>query len=117
MCYTHTATIDRYSFFCIELPQTLMYSRKTLSAARLVPNHWLHFLTQAWDERKGVRPCRRVGRCGNGERERARPIEGRVFSGVKGQPPESVNAATVGTDQSQRRSRIDQNVGTHLDTH
>lgn len=35
---------------------------------------------------------------------------------VKGQPPESVNAVTVGTNQSQCVSSIDQ-TWTHLDTH
>lgn len=41
--------------------------------------------------------------------------------GVKGQTPESVNAVTVGTDQSQCPGAIDQtwahaHVDTHLDT-
>lgn len=34
---------------------------------------------------------------------------------VKGQPPESVNVVTVGTDQSQCRSHIDQ-TWAHVDT-
>lgn len=41
------------------------------------------FLPQAWDKKKNVRMCRRMRRCEAGERERAWPIESRVFSGSK----------------------------------
>ncbi len=56
-----------------------------------------------------------LGRCEEGERERAWPIETQSVLGVKGQPPESVNAVTVGTIQSQCRSHIDQ-TWAHVDT-
>lgn len=41
------------------------------------------FLPQAWDKKKNVRMCRRMRRCEDGERERAWPIESRVFLGLK----------------------------------
>lgn len=50
-------------------------------------SQWLGFcfplLPRARDQRKRVRMCRRVRRCEEGERERAWPIENRVFSGSK----------------------------------
>lgn len=77
------------------------------------------FLTQAWDKKKNVRMYRRMRRWEEGE-----SVSNRQQSvlRVKGQPPESVNAVTVGTDQSQCLSSIDQtwahaHVDTHLDTH
>lgn len=72
------------------------------------------FVFTVWNEKKKhIRMCRLVRRCDDGKRERARSIEKPSALRVKGQPPESVKATIVGTNQSQRHDHIDQ-MQTHI---
>lgn len=70
-------------------------------------NYWLgfcfSFLPKAWDKKKHVRMCARLRRWGESTPNRKQSV-----LRVKGQHPESVKAATVGTDQSQCHGHIDQ---------
>lgn len=66
-----------------------------------------------------VRMCGRIRRCEDGGEGVSMANRKQSVLGAKGQPPESVNAVTVGTDQS--LCSIDQtwanvHVDTHLDT-